>query len=82
MGAGIAGTILGLSNGLGLLISIGLGFTLFFLVISTIAQMVLQVILSSSGNGRGGGGFGGGSSGGGYSGGGGRFGGGGASGSW
>ncbi|OYD34649.1 hypothetical protein CEP20_10520, partial [Acinetobacter baumannii] len=51
-----------------------------FLLITSIAQLILQAILSGAGGGGRGGGFGGG--GGGYGGGGGRFGGGGASGSW
>ncbi|TXJ07713.1 MAG: TPM domain-containing protein [Acinetobacter sp.] len=82
-GAGFAGIVLGLVNGLGLFASGLIGLGLFFLIISTIAQAVMQGMATSSGGGRSsGGGFGGGSSGGGYSGGGGRFGGGGASGSW
>jgi uncharacterized protein len=66
-------------NGAGILMSLLLGFGIFFLLITSLAQLIFQAFLS--GGGRGGGGFGGGS-GGGYSGGGGSFGGGGASGSW
>lgn len=82
LGAGIVGTGIGLWHGIGLVMSIITGFTLFFLVISSIAQLLLQALASGQGGGgRGGrgGGFGGG---GGYRGGGGGFGGGGASGSW
>ena len=56
-------------------------FRSFFLLITSIAQLIFQAFLSGGGRGGSGGGFGGGS-GGGYSGGGGSFGGGGASGSW
>ena len=78
--AGVAGTVAGLVNGMGLFASLFIGAGIFFLIITTIAQLIFQAILSgaSRGGGRGGGGFGGG----GYSGGGGGFGGGGASGSW
>lgn len=83
LGAGIAGTALGMFNGIGLVMSLALGFGMFFLVISSLAQILFQAFLSGGGRGgggsSGGGGFGGG---GGYSGGGGSFGGGGASGSW
>ncbi len=81
LGAGIVGAGIGLWHGIGLVMSIITGFTLFFLVISSIAQLLLQALASGQGGGRGGrgGGFGGG---GGYRGGGGGFGGGGASGSW
>ncbi len=78
--AAVAGTVAGLVNGAGLLTSLLIGGGIFFLLITTIAQVLFQAILSGSG-GRGGcsgGGFGGG----GYRGGGGGFGGGGASGSW
>ncbi|WP_432612601.1 TPM domain-containing protein [Acinetobacter portensis] len=81
--AAVAGTVAGLVNGAGLLTSLLIGGGIFFLLITTIAQVLFQAILSG-GSGRGGGsggGFGGGSSGG-YRGGGGGFGGGGASGSW
>ena len=75
--AGVTTVAAGLLNGAGLVMSLLLGIGVFFLLITSIAQFLLQAFLSSKG--RGGGGFGGG---GGYSGGGGRFGGGGASGSW
>ncbi|MBI0423375.1 MULTISPECIES: TPM domain-containing protein [Acinetobacter] len=79
--AGVAAAVAGFVNGAGLVTSLLLGFGVFFLLITSIAQLILQAILSGSGGGGGrGGGFGGG--GGGYGGGGGRFGGGGASGSW
>jgi len=74
--AGVTAIAAGLLNGAGLLMSLLLGFGVFFLLITSLAQLIFQIFLS--GGGRGGGGFGGG----GYSGGGGRFGGGGASGSW
>lgn len=77
--AGVTAAAAGLLNGAGILMSLLLGFGIFFLLITSLAQLVFQAFLS--GGGRGGGGFGGGS-GGGYSGGGGSFGGGGASGSW
>ncbi|MFU8926199.1 TPM domain-containing protein [Acinetobacter puyangensis] len=79
LGAGVAGTALGMLSGLGLGMSLLLGGGLFFLVISSLAQLLFQAFASSGGGRGGGGGFGGG---GGYSGGGGGFGGGGASGSW
>ena len=79
--AGAVGIGWGLFSGLGLIGSLLLGGGVFFLLISSIAQMILSGFM------RGGGGFGGGrgggfGGGGGYSGGGGSFGGGGASGSW
>ena len=77
--AAVAATVAGLVNGAGLVMSLLLGIGIFFLLITSLAQLIFQAFLS--GGGRGGGGFGGGS-GGGYSGGGGSFGGGGASGSW
>lgn len=78
--AGAVGIGWGLVTGLGLISSIILGGMVFFLIISSIAQLILQGFLGGGGFGGGrGGGFGGGSS---YSGGGGSFGGGGASGSW
>lgn len=78
--AAVAGITAGIVNGMGILWSLVIGLGIFFLIITTIAQVILQAILSGSGGGRGGsGGFGGG---GGFSGGGGSFGGGGASGSW
>ena len=80
-GAGLAGTALGMVNGIGLTMSLALGFGMFFLVISSLAQILFQAFLSGGGRG-GGGSSGGGFGGGGYSGGGGSFGGGGASGSW
>ena len=80
-GAGVAGTALGMVNGIGLTMSLALGFGMFFLVISSLAQILFQAFLSGGGRG-GGGSSGGGFGGGGYSGGGGSFGGGGASGSW
>lgn len=78
--AGVAAAVAGFVNGAGLVTSLLLGFGIFFLLITSIAQLILQAILSGSGGGGRGGGFGGG--GGGYGGGGGHFGGGGASGSW
>lgn len=78
LGAGVAGTALGMLSGLGLGMSLLLGGGLFFLVISSLAQLLFQIFASSGGGRGGGGGFGGG----GYRGGGGGFGGGGASGSW
>lgn len=79
--AAVAGTVAGLVNGAGLLTSLLIGGGIFFLLITALAQVIFQVLLSGGGRGSGGsgGGFGGG---GGYSGGGGGFGGGGASGSW
>ncbi|WP_413228039.1 TPM domain-containing protein [Acinetobacter terrestris] len=78
--AAVAGTVAGLVNGAGLVISLLIGGGIFFLLITAIAQTIFQLFLASGGGrgGRGGGGFGGG----GFSGGGGGFGGGGASGSW
>ncbi|ONG38728.1 hypothetical protein BKE30_11200 [Alkanindiges hydrocarboniclasticus] len=78
--AGAVGVGWGLTSGLGLIGSFMLGGIVFFLLVSSIAQLILFSVL------RGGGGFGGGRGGGfgggGYRGGGGSFGGGGASGSW
>ena len=74
--AAVAATVGGLVSGAGLAMSLLLGVGIFFLLITSLAQLIFQGLLS--GGGRGGGGFGGG----GYSGGGGGFGGGGASGSW
>ena len=79
--AAVAATVAGLVNGAGLVMSLLLGVGIFFLLITSIAQLIFQAFLSGGGRGGSGGGFGGGS-GGGYSGGGGSFGGGGASGSW
>ncbi len=76
--AGVGGVVWGMISGLGLFASLLLGGAVFFLLITSLAQLILQGVLQSGG--RGGGGFGG--SGGGYRGGGGSFGGGGASGSW
>lgn len=77
--AGVTGFAAGLFNGAGLLTSVLMGGVLFALLVTPLAQLILQALLS--GGGRGGGGRGGGG-GGSYGGGGGRFGGGGASGSW
>ncbi|MBJ9901256.1 TPM domain-containing protein [Acinetobacter bereziniae] len=79
--AGVTATAAGLIYGSGIVMSLILGFGVFFLLITSLAQLILQMFLSGGGRGGsgGGGGFGGG---GGYSGGGGGFGGGGASGSW
>ncbi|WP_318342339.1 TPM domain-containing protein [Acinetobacter sp. 16] len=78
--AAVAATVAGLVNGAGLVMSLLLGVGIFFLLITSLAQLIFQAFLSGGGRGGRGGGFGGGS-GGGYSGGG-SFGGGGASGSW
>jgi uncharacterized protein len=77
--AAVGGVAWGLISGLGLFASVLLGIGVFFLLITSLAQLILQIFLSGGGRGGGSGGFGGGSS---YSGGGGSFGGGGASGSW
>ncbi|MDO6645581.1 TPM domain-containing protein [Acinetobacter guillouiae] len=79
--AGVTATVAGLIYGSGIVMSLVLGFGIFFLLITSLAQLIFQMFLSGGGRGGsgGGGGFGGG---GGYSGGGGGFGGGGASGSW
>lgn len=78
--AGVTAFAAGLIYGSGLVMSLILGFGIFFLLITSVAQLIFQMFLSGGGRGGGsGGGFGGG---GGYSGGGGGFGGGGASGSW
>lgn len=78
--AGVAATVAGIVNGIGLFSSLLLGVGIFILLISSVAQLIFQLFLSGAGRGSGrGGGFGGG---GGYRGGGGGFGGGGASGSW
>lgn len=79
--AAVAATVAGLVNGSGLIMSLLLGIGIFFLLITSLAQLIFQLFMSGGGRGGGGGGFGGGS-GSGYSGGGGSFGGGGASGSW
>ena len=75
--AAVAGLVAGLVNGAGLITSVLLAGGIFVLLISSVAQLILQMFLSGAGRG-GGGGLGGG----GYRGGGGGFGGGGASGSW
>lgn len=78
--AGVTATAAGLIYGSGIVMSLLMGFGIFFLLITSLAQLIFQMFLSGGGRGGGsGGGFGGG---GGYSGGGGGFGGGGASGSW
>ena len=78
--AGITAFAAGMIYGSGIVMSLILGFSIFILLITSIGQLLFQMILSGGGRGgSGGGGFGGG---GGYSGGGGGFGGGGASGSW
>lgn len=78
--AAVAGTAAGLVNGMGLLVSLMIGAGVFFLLVTSIAQLILHAFMA--GGGRGGGGRGGFGGGGGFSGGGGGFGGGGASGSW
>lgn len=80
--AGVTAFAAGLIYGSGIVMSLIMGFGIFFLLITSFAQLIFQMFLSGGGRGGGGssGGFGGG--GGGYSGGGGGFGGGGASGSW
>ncbi len=77
--AGVTAAAAGMIYGSGIVMSLVLGFGVFFLLITSIAQLILQMFTSGGGRGGSGGGFGGG---GGYSGGGGGFGGGGASGSW
>ena len=77
--SGVTGFAAGMIYGSGFITSLLVGFGLFFLIVTPLAQLILQAVLS--GRGGGGGGRGGGNSGG-YGGGGGRFGGGGASGSW
>ena len=78
--AGVTAFAAGMLYGSGLLLSLIIGLGIFFLLFTSIAQLIFQAVLSGGGRGGGsGGGFG---SGGGYSGGGGGFGGGGASGSW
>lgn len=78
--AAVAGTAAGLVNGLGLVASLMIGAGIFFLLVTSIAQLILHAFLAGGGRGSGSGrgGFGGG----GFGGGGGGFGGGGASGSW
>lgn len=79
--AGVTAVGAGLLYGSGIVLSLILGLGVFFLLFTSLAQLIFQAFLSGGGRGggSGGGGFGGG---GGYSGGGGGFGGGGASGSW
>lgn len=77
--AAVAGTAAGLVNGMGLITSLMIGIGVFFVLITSLAQLLLYAFASGTGRGGGGrGGFGGG----GFGGGGGGFGGGGASGSW
>lgn len=75
--AGVTGFAAGLFYGAGLFTSLLMAGVLFLLLVTPLAQLILQVL--ASGGGRGGGKGGGGGS---YRGGGGGFGGGGASGSW
>lgn len=79
--AGVTAFAAGMIYGSGFILSLIVGLGIFFLLFTSIAQLIFQAILAGGGRGggSGGGGFGGG---GGYSGGGGGFGGGGASGSW
>lgn len=77
--AAVAGTAAGLVNGMGLIASLMIGIGIFFVLITSLAQLLLYAFASGAGRGGSGrGGFGGG----GFGGGGGGFGGGGASGSW
>ena len=78
--AAVAGTAAGLVNGMGLIASLMIGIGVFFVLITSLAQLLLYAFASGAGAGRGGSGRGG--FGGGFGGGGGGFGGGGASGSW
>lgn len=77
--AAVAGTAAGLVNGMGLIASLMIGAGIFFLLVTSIAQLILHAFLAGGGRG---GGSGRGGFGGGFGGGGGGFGGGGASGSW
>ncbi len=77
--AGVTAFAASMIFGSGILMSLIFGIGIFFLLFTSIAQLIFRAFLSGAGRGGGGGGFGGG---GGYSGGGGGFGGGGASGSW
>lgn len=77
--AAVAGTAAGLVNGMGLIASLMIGAGVFFLLVTSLAQLILHAFMA--GGGRGGSGRGGFGSGG-FGGGGGGFGGGGASGSW
>lgn len=77
--AAVAGTAAGLVNGMGLIASFMIGAGVFFLLVTSLAQLILHAFMAGGGRGGSGrGGFGGG----GFGGGGGGFGGGGASGSW
>jgi len=78
--AAVAGTAAGLVNGMGLVASLLIGAGVFFLLFTSLAQLILHAFMA--GGGRGGGSGRGGFGGGGFGGGGGGFGGGGASGSW
>lgn len=78
--AGVTAFAASMIYGSGILISLIVGIGIFFLLFTSIAQLIFQAFLS--GGGRGGSGGRGGFGGGGFSGGGGGFGGGGASGSW
>ncbi len=78
--AAVAGIAAGLVNGLGLFASLLIGVGVFFVLITSLAQLILHAF--AFGAGRGGGSGRGGFGGGGFGGGGGGFGGGGASGSW
>ena len=84
--AGVTAVAAGLIYGVGIIMSIVIGLAVFFLLVTSLLQLILMAFASGSSGGSGGGsggGFGGGGfGGGGYSGGGGGFGGGGASGSW
>ena len=77
--AGVTAFAASMIFGSGIIMSLIFGIGIFFLLFTSIAQLIFRAFLSGAGRGGGGGGFGGG---GGYSGGGGGFGGGGASGSW
>ena len=77
--AAVAGTAAGLVNGMGLIASLMIGAGVFFLLVTSLAQLILHAFMAGGGRGGSGrGGFGGS----GFGGGGGGFGGGGASGSW
>ncbi|MEZ2773893.1 YgcG family protein [Acinetobacter pseudolwoffii] len=77
--AAVAGTAAGLLNGMGLIASLMIGAGVFFVLVTSLAQLILHAFMAGGGRGGGSrGGFGGG----GFGGGGGGFGGGGASGSW
>lgn len=76
--AGVAAVTAGIVTGASILVSLLLGVGVFFLLVTSLAQVLLQLILSVAGRGGGSGG----NDSDGYGGGGGSFGGGGASGSW